>query len=102
MWRHVEWAGSLHFRLHTSDLAPVGRLLVAAGNWGLDERQVMTTLTGASPATSAPTRALSAIADEPTRVGAEPPNIDILPGRMPEMMRSVLILDPVAGTVTVV
>ena len=72
VWRHVEWASSLHFRLHTSDLAPIGRLLVAAGNWGLDERQVMGTLTGASPATSAPARAVGAIADELVRVGAEP------------------------------
>jgi phosphohistidine swiveling domain-containing protein len=71
VWRHVEWAASLHFRLHTSDLAPIGRLLVAAGNWGLDERQVMATLTGASPATSAPARALGAVADELARVAAE-------------------------------
>ena len=72
VWRHVEWAGSLHFRLHTSDLAPIGRLLTAASGWGLDERHVMTTLAGASPATSAPIRALNAIAVELDRVGAEP------------------------------
>lgn len=75
VWRHVEWAASLHFRLHTSDLAPIGRLLVAAGNWGLDEGQVMVTLTGASPATSAPTRALRGIADELARVGVEPESL---------------------------
>jgi phosphohistidine swiveling domain-containing protein len=75
VWRHVEWAASLHFRLHTSDLAPIGRLLVAAGNWGLDERKVMATLTGASPATSAPARALGAIADELARVGVEPESL---------------------------
>jgi pyruvate,water dikinase len=72
VWRHVEWAAALHFRLHTSDLAPIGRLLVAAANWGLDERLVMATLAGASPATSAPARAVGAIADELARVGAEP------------------------------
>jgi len=75
VWQHVEWAGSLHFRLHTSDLAPIGRLLLAAGNWGLDQRQVMTTLAGASPATSAPIRALSAIADELSRVGVKPASL---------------------------
>lgn len=72
VWRHVEWAGSLHFRLHTSDLAPIGRLLTATRGWGLDERKVMTTLAGASPATSAPTRALRGIADELARVGVNP------------------------------
>ncbi|MDA3031208.1 MAG: PEP-utilizing enzyme [Actinomycetota bacterium] len=72
VWRHFEWAGSLHFRLHTSDLAPIGRLLTATRGWGLDERKVMTTLAGASPATSAPTRALRGIADELARVGVNP------------------------------
>jgi pyruvate,water dikinase len=75
VWRHVKWAASLHFRLHTSDLAPIGTLLVAAGNWGLDEGQVMVTLTGASPATSAPARALGGIADELARVGVEPESL---------------------------
>ncbi len=64
VWEHVEWAGTLHFRLHTSDLAPIGRLLVATTGWGLDPGEVMTTLAGSSPATSAPSRALAEIADE--------------------------------------
>jgi len=64
VWAHVEWAGTLHFRLHTSDLAPIGRLLVEASDWGLDIGDVMTTLAGSSPATSAPSRALAEIADE--------------------------------------
>lgn len=72
VWKHIEWAGSLHFRLHTSDLAPIGRLLVASIDWGLDERHVMTTLAGSSPATSAPTGALTEIAEELARVGSEP------------------------------
>lgn len=64
VWEHVEWAATLHFRLHTSDLAPIGRLLVAGTDWGLDPGEVMTTFAGYSPATSAPSRALAAIADE--------------------------------------
>ena len=64
LWAHVEWAGTLHFRLHTSDLAPIGRLLVQANDWGLDIGEVMSTLAGSSPATSAPSRALAEIAAE--------------------------------------
>ncbi len=64
VWAHVEWAGTLHFRLHTSDLAPIGRLIAAGVDWGLDPAEVMTTLAGSSPATSAPSRALAEIADE--------------------------------------
>ncbi len=67
IWAHVEWAGTLHFRLHASDLAPIGRLLVAASEWGLDVGEVMTTLAGSSPATSAPSRALAEIAEEVER-----------------------------------
>ncbi len=52
---------TLHFRLHVSDLGPIGLLLVRAREWGLDTVEVMATLTGSSPATSAPMAALAAI-----------------------------------------
>lgn len=72
VWKHAAWAAALHFRLHTSDLAPIGRLLVAAEDWGLDPEEVMATLAGASPATSAPARALAAIRAELERVDSTP------------------------------
>ena len=61
---------TLHFRLHVSDLGPIGLLLVNARKWGLDSSDVMMTLSGHSPATNAPGEALAAIrriaADQPT------------------------------------
>ncbi len=58
----VNTGATLHFRLHVSDLAPIGLLLVKARDWGLDQVAAMATLAGSSPATSAPKMALGAIA----------------------------------------
>lgn len=52
---------TMHFRLHASDLGPIGLLLFRARQWGLDQVEVMATLAGSSPATSAPGLALAAI-----------------------------------------
>ena len=41
---HLERSTTLHFRLHTSDLGPIGLLLVRAREWGLDERMLMDVL----------------------------------------------------------
>lgn len=84
VWKHAAWAAALHFRLHTSDLAPIGRLLVAAEDWGLDPAEVMATLAGASPATSAPARALVAIRAELERVGVMPHTLDDVRTASPE------------------
>jgi phosphohistidine swiveling domain-containing protein len=84
VWTHAAWAAALHFRLHTSDLAPIGRLLVAAGDWGLDPEEVMATLAGASPATSAPARALAAIRAELERVDIAPKTLEDVRSASPE------------------
>lgn len=57
----AEFGTTLHFRLHVSDLGPIGLLLVKARDWGLDGRDVMRALSGHSPATNAPGEALAAI-----------------------------------------
>ncbi|MGH1493298.1 MAG: PEP-utilizing enzyme [Acidimicrobiales bacterium] len=54
---------TLHFRLHVSDLGPIGLLLVETREWGLDKVDVMATLAGSSPATSAPAVALAKVAE---------------------------------------
>lgn len=51
----------LHFRLHVSDLGPIGLLLVRAREWGLDMTEVMQTLSGYSHATSAPANAMAKV-----------------------------------------
>ena len=84
VWKHAAWAAALHFRLHTSDLAPIGRLLVAAEDWDLDAKEVMATLAGASPATSAPARALAAVRAELARVESLPQTLDDVRSASPE------------------
>ena len=59
---HCRSGTVLHFRLHVSDLGPVGRLLDATREWGIDPAAVMATLAGASPSTSAPKDSLRPIA----------------------------------------
>ncbi len=59
---HCRKAMVLHFRLHVSDLGPIGRLLLATGGWGIDPVAVMAALAGASPSTSEPKDALRPIA----------------------------------------
>ncbi len=59
----VNHGAVLHFRLHISDLGPIGLLLAEAREWGLDRVEVMATLAGSSPATSAPVVALGEISE---------------------------------------
>ena len=59
---HTRESAVLHFRLHISDLGPVGRLLEQTNAWGIDPAKVMAALAGASPATSQPKDALRPIA----------------------------------------
>lgn len=60
-YTHVVDGLRLHFRLHTSDLGPIGLLLVRARDWNLDRVEVMQSLSGYSTATSAPVLALTRI-----------------------------------------
>ncbi len=76
VWSHVLAGGVLHFRLHSSDLGPIGLLLLRSTDLGLDPAEVMGALAGASPATSAPAVALAGIAAELVRAGVEPSTLD--------------------------
>lgn len=76
LWAHVRAGGILHFRLHSSDLGPIGLLLLRATDVGLDPAEVMSALAGASPATSAPAVALSRIAAELRDSGVAPATLD--------------------------
>lgn len=58
---HLEFGTALHFRLHVSDLGPIGLMLVRGREWGLDPVDLMQTLSGYSHATSAPAEALAEI-----------------------------------------
>ena len=58
---HMTEGLALHFRLHVSDLGPIGLLLVRSREWGLDLTDAMQTLSGYSHATSAPSKAMAAV-----------------------------------------
>lgn len=76
VWDHVRSSAELHFRLHVSDLGPIALLLLRSREIGLDEASVMATLAGASPATSAPSVAVTAIARAVADTGATPTSLD--------------------------
>ncbi len=61
---HVRETCELHFWLHGHDLGPIARLLHAVRGWGIDPREIVPALSGASPATVAPLTALCALRDE--------------------------------------
>ncbi len=56
--RHLVAGVVLHFRLHISDLGPIGLLLVRGRDWGVAPAELMQCLSGYSDATSAPAHAL--------------------------------------------
>ncbi|MEP4593049.1 MAG: hypothetical protein ABJ381_14755, partial [Ilumatobacter sp.] len=73
---HCRRAAVLHFRLHVSDLGPIGRLLAATDEWGIDPVWVMATLAGASPSTSEAMDALRPIARLLDERGVEVGSLD--------------------------
>ena len=77
---HLLWSTNLHFRLHVSDLGPIGILLDETSEWGLDVVEVMAALAGASPSTSAPSDALRELAAELAAAGVEPHTLDDVRG----------------------
>ncbi len=61
-YAHVVRGLTLHFRLHISDLGPIGLLLVRGRDHGFEAVELMACLSGYSHATSAPSRSLAKIA----------------------------------------
>lgn len=76
LYAHLLRSCTLHFRLHTSDLGPIGRVIVATADWGVDGAAVMDVLAGASPSTSAPQRALQELRRELRSSGCTPASLD--------------------------
>ena len=60
---HVRDGMTLHFRLHGSDMGPLGHLMVHLEDWGLRRDDTFGALVAASPATREPRVQLRAIAD---------------------------------------
>ena len=71
-------SGALHFRLHVSDMGPLGDLMVHLEDWGLDRDSCFQALVAASPATREPARQVAAVADAVRAGGTDPASLTSL------------------------
>jgi len=69
--RHLRASTRLHFRLHVSDMGPLGLLMVRLEDWGLHRDDTFRALADASPATRAPGVQLRALAHAVERAGVD-------------------------------
>ena len=75
---HVLDTTALHFRLHVSDMGPLGDLMVHLEDWGLHRDDTFRALVEASPATRAPAVQLRAVASALRDGGVDPTTITSL------------------------
>ncbi|MFL6205296.1 MAG: PEP-utilizing enzyme [Acidimicrobiales bacterium] len=68
-------SGALHFRLHVSDMGPLGDLMVHLEDWGLDRESAFHALVAASPATREPARQLAAVGEALREAGVDPATV---------------------------
>lgn len=90
---HLLASGQLHHRLHVSDMGPLGLLMVALRDWGLEAHQTFEALVAASPATRAPAFALRALADELRSAGVDPSSVRDLDDVRKASVRAAELLD---------
>jgi pyruvate,water dikinase len=69
---HLRRTTSLHFRLHVSDMGPLGNLMVHLEDWGLSRDDTFRALVDASPATREPAAQLRRLADALRDAGVDP------------------------------
>ncbi|GAC1602619.1 MAG: hypothetical protein NVS3B21_30880 [Acidimicrobiales bacterium] len=72
VYEHLRETIVLHFRLHVSDMGPLGNLMVHLESWGLHRDDTFRALVNASPATRQPATQLSRLAGELRAAGVEP------------------------------
>ena len=75
---HLLESTALHFRLHVSDMGPLGDLMVKLEDWGLHRDDTFRALVAASPATREPAVQLAAIAGALRAAGVDPAAITSL------------------------
>ena len=76
--RHLRDSTALHFRLHISDMGPLGMLLVHMEDCGLPRDDAFRALAEASPATRGPAVQLRRIADAVRHAGIDPASLSSL------------------------
>lgn len=75
---HLVETSALHFRLHVSDMGPLGDLMVQLEDWGLHRDDTFRALVHASPATREPAAQLRAIASALRDAGVDPTTVATL------------------------
>jgi pyruvate,water dikinase len=76
--RHLRDTTRLHFRLHVSDLGPLGILMMDLEDWGLRRDDSFRALVAASPATRGPAEALRQLAATVLNAGVDPASLSSL------------------------
>ncbi len=75
---HLRWSTALHFRLHVSDMGPLGNLMVLLEDLGLHRDDTFRAMAAASPATRGPADLLRALAESLRAAGVDPAAVDDL------------------------
>jgi len=75
VYAHLRDTIVLHFRLHVSDMGPLGDLMVHLEDWGLHRDDTFRALVHASPATRGPADQLRKIADALRDAGVDPATV---------------------------
>jgi pyruvate,water dikinase len=78
LYEHILRSGTLHFRLHVSDLGPLGLLMHRLEQWGLHRDDSFRALVDASPATREPAAQLRGVAAALRDGGVDPSTITTL------------------------
>jgi rifampicin phosphotransferase len=75
---HIIESATMHFRLHVSDLGPLGDLMVHLEDWGMHRDDTFRALANASPATREPATQLRTVADALRAAGVDPTGLTSL------------------------
>ncbi len=75
---HLRESTALHFRLHVSDMGPLGNLMVHLEDWGLHRDDTFRALVAASPATRDPRARLAELAAALQTAGVDPAGLQSL------------------------
>lgn len=78
LYRHLRRTTTLHFRLHVSDMGPLGNLMVHLEDWGLHRDDTFRALVAASPETRGPADRLRELATELRSAGVDPTTVGSL------------------------
>jgi pyruvate,water dikinase len=78
VYAHLHDTARLHFRLHVSDMGPLGDLMVHLEDWGLHRDDTFRALIAASPATRGPAMQLRALAAALRAAGVDPATVTSL------------------------